>query len=446
MKISVFGTGYVGLVTGLCFAEMGNEVTCADVDSTKIENLKRGISPIYEPGLDDLIARNLNAEKVFFTTDLVKATKTADLIFIAVGTPSANDGSADLSYVFSVAETIATHMDSYKLIVTKSTVPVGTFNKVKTIISNKLKSLNKNIEFDLASNPEFLREGCALEDAFEPDRVIVGIESQRAEETLKSLYAPFLQNDAPFLSMDPASSEMTKYVANATLAAKISLMNEFSRLCELTGADIENVRRGIGADHRIGPHFIYAGVGYGGSCFPKDVRALIHSGTEMGFKLNILEQVEVVNQAQRIHFFEKVSQSLLKGLKGAKIALWGVAFKPGTDDIRDAPALDFIEMALKGGASIVAFDPIAASNAKKWAASELSGLAQNLEFSDDQYQCLRGADVLVIMTEWKSFREPNFDKMKSELVKPSIFDGRNIFNPKKMKTLGFNYVSIGRPS
>ncbi len=443
MKISVFGTGYVGLVTGICFAEMGNEVICVDIDNAKIEKLKSGQSPIYEPGLDDLISGNMNAGRVQFSTDIISAVKKSDVIFIAVGTPSSEDGSADMKYGYNAAHEIATHMNDYKTIVTKSTVPVGTFKKIKTIIHESLKSLGKNIDFDLVSNPEFLREGCAIEDAFNPNRVVVGLESAKAEQVMKRLYEPFLKNGAPLLVMDPASSEMTKYAANATLAAKISLMNEFSQLCEATGADIENVRRGIGSDHRIGPHFIYAGVGYGGSCFPKDVRALIHMGKTMDRPMKILEKVEEVNQRQRNLFFHKIAEKA-SGLSKKKIALWGVAFKPGTDDIREAPALDFITYAISEGASVSAYDPVAQENTLLWATRELGDKSKNLKFYSEQYQALDDCDALVIMTEWKSFSRPNFTKIKESLKKPLIFDGRNIYSTSDMKEQGFEYYSVGR--
>lgn len=443
MKISVFGTGYVGLVTGICFAEMGNDVICADIDQNKIDKLKKGESPIYEPDLDELIASNIKAERVTFSTDLKSSIEASDVLFIAVGTPSDDDGSADMKYVYSVADTIAQYMNGYKTIVTKSTVPVGTYTAVKKIITDKLATLNKKMEFDLVSNPEFLREGCAIDDAFNPHRVVVGLESDKAAQVMRRLYEPFLKNGAPLLVMDPASSEMTKYAANATLATKISLMNEFSQLCELTGADIENVRRGIGSDQRIGPHFIYAGVGYGGSCFPKDVRALIHVGRQMGRKLHILEKVEEVNSNQRNLFFQKISQNI-KGLSGKKIALWGVAFKPGTDDIREAPALDFIRLCFQEGATVQVFDPVAQENTLTWANLEFKNAQQKLSFFNDQYQALNGCDALVILTEWKSFREPNFSKIKQNLKAPMIFDGRNIYSVKDMQDAGFKYWSVGR--
>lgn len=444
MKISVFGTGYVGLVTGICFAEMGNEVTCADIDAGKIEKLKKGESPIYEPGLDDLILGNIQSDRVVFTTEIKAAIEKSDVLFIAVGTPSDDDGSADMKYVYAVAKDIATHMNGSKTIVTKSTVPIGTYQQVKKIISTELERLNKTYTFDLVSNPEFLREGCAIEDAFNPNRVVVGLESDAAADLMKRLYAPFLKNGSPLLVMDPASAEMTKYAANATLAAKISLMNEFSQLCEATGADIESVRAGIGSDHRIGPHFIYAGVGYGGSCFPKDIRALIYMGKSMGKDMRILEQVEEVNQRQRNLFFNKVGQNL-KGWSGRKIAIWGVAFKPGTDDIREAPALDLIELALKEGATVSIFDPVAQENTEKFLQQNIPHLKpDSVHFANDQYQALNGCDCLVIMTEWKSFREPSFEKIKQNLKSPTIFDGRNIYSVSEMKKLGFAYTSVGR--
>ncbi|MFZ4404242.1 MAG: UDP-glucose dehydrogenase family protein [Pseudobdellovibrionaceae bacterium] len=438
MKISVFGTGYVGLVTGVTFAEMGNTVTCADIDENKIAKLKSGKSPIYEPGLDDLLASNIKSQRISFTTDVVQAVNSADILFIAVGTPPNEDGSADLQYVLQVAENIATNMTSYKLVVTKSTVPVGTYQKVKSAIEKKLKHRNVNIDFDVASNPEFLREGCAIEDCLKPNRVVVGITSDKAENLLRRLYEPFLKNGNPFLAMDPASSEMTKYAANSMLATKISLMNEFSRLCEKVGADIENVRLGIGSDHRIGPHFIYAGVGYGGSCFPKDVSALVRTGQEYDENMMILTSVIETNDLQRQRFSKKI-KSHLGSLDKKTIAVWGVAFKPGTDDIREAPALDLIESFLKEGAQVRAFDPIAAEHTLKHFADN-----KNLKFIDDQYETLNQADVLVVVTEWKFFREPDFAKMKDLLKSPVIFDGRNIYSQDYMAELGFKYYSVGR--
>ena len=448
LKISVFGTGYVGLVTGVCFADMGHNVTCVDIDASKVELLKRAQSPIYEPGLDEMLSSNIKAHRLHFTTYAKEATEGADVIFIAVGTPPNEDGSADLQYVLKVAEDIASHLNDYKVIVTKSTVPVGTWRKVKNKINDVLKKRNLDIEFDICSNPEFLREGSAIEDSLKPNRVVVGVESEKAGKIMRELYEPFL-NGNPLLLMDPFSSEMTKYAANSMLAARISLMNEFSRVCEQVGADIEWVRRGIGADHRIGPHFLFAGVGYGGSCFPKDVRALIRTGDELGESLEILKAVESTNLRQKNNFFEKVEKHFEGQFKNRKVAMWGVAFKPGTDDIREAPALHLIEKILAAGGAVSVFDPVAANSAQKYFShysSVKSQAATHLHFIDDQYDVLEDADALLIVTEWKAFREPVFDKMKKNLRKPVVFDGRNIYSPKKMQERGFHYISIGRPS
>lgn len=441
MKISVFGTGYVGLVTGVCFAEMGNQVICADVDQKKINKLKDGISPIYEPGLDDLVTNNIKAKRISFTTDLKQAVEESDVLFIAVGTPSDIDGSADLKYVLQVAETVGTHLNGYKVVINKSTVPVGTQKKVKDKIAEVLKKRGTTIGYDVVSNPEFLREGAAIEDALKPNRVVVGCDSDKAADVMRRLYEPFLKSGNPLLVMDPLSSEMTKYAANSMLATKISLMNEFSRVCEKVGADIEQVRRGIGTDFRIGPHFIFAGVGYGGSCFPKDVKALIKAGSNADEDMDILESVEKVNQIQRENFFYKVRKAAGGSLSGHKIALWGVAFKPGTDDIREAPALYLIEKFLAEGATVSAYDPVAAENAREHFKND-----KGLSFKEDQYDVLEGASVLVIATEWKSFREPDFARVKSLMKKPVICDGRNIYNPRDIKGTGFTYYSVGRPN
>ena len=438
MKITVFGTGYVGLVTGVCFAEMGNNVTCVDVDQLKIKALRDGKSPIFEPGLDSLLLGNIKAQRINFTDDAKSSVNSADIIFIAVGTPPQEDGSADLQYVLKVADTIAENMHDYKLVVTKSTVPVGTFQKVKSAIEKKLKSRGTNFAFDVASNPEFLREGCAIEDCLKPNRVVIGVESTKAQEILTNLYDPFLKNGNPILTMDPASSEMTKYAANAMLATKISLMNEFSRICEKVGADIENVRKGIGSDHRIGPHFIYAGVGYGGSCFPKDVSALVRSGREVHEELHILNAVEQANQIQRQRFIATIEKNL--NVNSKTLAIWGVAFKPGTDDIREAPALDIIQYFLDKNFTLQVYDPVAAENARAHFNNH-----PNIKFFADQYEALKEASALVIPTEWKSFREPDFAKMKTLMKNHVIFDGRNIYSTKYIKQQGFNYFSIGRP-
>lgn len=440
MKISVFGTGYVGLVTGVCFAEMGNDVICVDVDSQKVAKLKEGVSPIYEPGLEALITQNLKEKRIQFTTDSALAVAESDLLFIAVGTPSDVDGSADLKYVLQVADTIASHMSGYKTIVTKSTVPVGTGRRVRETIEARLAKRNADFSYDIVSNPEFLREGCAIEDCLKPSRVVVGCESERAKEIMTRLYEPFLKNGNPQITMDIPSAEMTKYAANAMLATKISLMNEFSRLCEILGADVENVRKGIGTDFRIGPHFIFPGIGYGGSCFPKDVRALVNMGTQNDQRMEILESVESVNFRQREAFFDKVKKELPGNLSGKKVALWGVAFKPGTDDIREAPSLYIIEELLKLGANVAGYDPVAAKNAIEYFKNT------NLTFCDDQYETLRDAECLIIVTEWKSFKEPNFDKIKLLLKNPMIFDGRNLFNLNVMREKGFRYFSVGRPT
>lgn len=441
MKISVFGTGYVGLVTGTCFAEVGNEVVCADIDQQKIEKLRNGKSPIYEPGLEDLLDSNIKAQRISFTTDLRQAVQSSDILFIAVGTPTDEDGSADLQYVLSVAKTIGEHMTSPKIVVNKSTVPVGTGQAVKKAILSELNKRQQQIEFEVVSNPEFLKEGSAIQDCLRPARVVVGTQSSQAREMMERLYKPFFPKDAQEIYfMDIASAEMTKYAANAMLATKISFMNEISRLCEKSGADIESVRLGIGSDPRIGHQFLYAGVGYGGSCFPKDVRALMSTGHQHGIQMSIIESVEKVNAEQREFFFNKIKSYFSPQLKGKTIALWGLAFKPGTDDVREAPALYLAQALIDAGASVRAFDPVAIDTAK-YALGEVS---DKILFAQDQYSLLEGADALAIVTEWKSFREPNFNKMKSILKAPLIFDGRNLYDQSLMSSLGFSYFSIGR--
>ena len=440
MKISIFGTGYVGLVTAVCFAEMGNDVIAVDVDENKINQLKSGQSPIYEPGLEGMLKQNYEAGRMSFTTDAKQSIKDSKILMIAVGTPSDKDGSADLRYVLSVAETIAENMDSYRLIVTKSTVPVGTQRKIKETIQKVLNKRNANIEFDVASNPEFLREGVALRDSLQPARVIIGVESEKAEKALTELYKPFVKNGNPILVMDPLSSEMTKYAANAMLATKISLMNEFSRICESVGADIEQVRHGIGSDPRIGPHFIFAGVGYGGSCFPKDVRALVQSGLNNNENVDILQSVDRCNQIQRERFSQRIIETC-GPLKGKTLAIWGLSFKPGTDDIREAPALFAIKKFLNEGAIVRAYDPVAAQATTQYFEGH-----ENFHTVKQQYEAVEKADALVLFTEWKSFREPDFEKIKSLLKTPVIFDGRNLYDPPRMKEHGFQYHSIGRPS
>lgn len=439
MKISVFGTGYVGLVTGVCFAEMGNDVICADIDPEKVRLLKDGVSPIYEPGLDQILKGNIEQKRISFTTDLNSAVHASDFLFIGVGTPPADDGGADLSAVYKVAKTIGSTMTTSKIIVNKSTVPVGTQKKVTQIIRDELKTRKLNLEFDVVSNPEFLREGVAVEDCLKPARVVVGCESATAEQQMRKLYDPFLKSGNPLIAMTPESSEMTKYCANAMLAARISIMNEFSRLCEKVGADIEQVRKGIGSDSRIGPQFLFAGVGYGGSCFPKDVQALIHTGQKFDESLGILKSVEATNAFQKQRFLNRVRQAVGGSFKGIKIAHWGVAFKPGTDDIREAPAMEMLKVYLQEGAQVSAYDPVAQKNAL----SEL-GQPKGLQFFENQYETLEGASALVITTEWKSFREPDFAKIKGLLKSPVICDGRNLYRPADLKDMGFTYISVGR--
>lgn len=441
LKVSVFGTGYVGLVTGVCFAEKGHHVIGADIDALKIENLKKGISPIYEPGLEDLLVANYKAQRIEFTTDVIHSVSQSDILMIAVGTPPNEDGSADLKYVLTVAQTIAQHMDSYKVIVTKSTVPVGTQRKVKEAIAAELKRRKKEIEFDVVSNPEFLREGCAIEDCLKPHRVIVGLDTERASQIMYRLYEPFLSAGCPYLTMDPLSSEMSKYAANSMLAARISLMNEFAKLCEKVGANIENVRASLGSDPRIGPLFIQPGIGYGGSCFPKDVTALIHTGTENDEDLQILKAVEKTNLQQRERFFNSVKTFFNGNLKNRTIAVWGLAFKPGTDDIREAPAIYLVEKLLAAGATVIAYDPIAERNTRLH-----FGENANLDYSATPYEALQGAEALCIVTEWLALREPDFRRMREMMETPIVFDGRNLYSPELMSKLGFRYQSIGRQS
>lgn len=441
MQISIFGSGYVGLVTGVCFSEMGNEVLCADVDAKKVASMSAGECPIFEPGLEEMMNANIKGKRLAFTTDLVKAVQESPILMIAVGTPSDVDGSADLKYVLQVTETIAQNMNSAKSVIIKSTVPVGTNRKVREVISGILKKRGVNHEFDVISNPEFLREGAAIEESMKPSRVIVGTTTEKSAQLMRRMYEPFLKKGQPLINMDPTSAEMTKYAANSMLAARISIMNEFSRICEKVGADIEHVRRGLGTDPRIGPHFIYPGIGYGGSCFPKDVRALIRTGVENDDRMEILEAVVRTNDRQRQDFIAKVKREV-GSLKGQRLAVWGIAFKPFTDDIREAPALDVIQAFLKEGASVQAYDPAATDAAKEYFGKSVQGLT----FAEDQYQALDGVSALCVITEWKNFREPNFDRMKQLMKSPLIVDGRNIYNPKDVREMGFRYLSIGRPN
>ena len=432
MRIAVIGTGYVGLVTGSCFAESGNEVTCVDIDAQKIERLRQGQMPIYEPGLEELVVRNVEAERLHFTTDTVATIKTARLVFLAVGTPPAADGSADLTALFSVVDAIAPHLRPDAIVITKSTVPVGTAAK----IAARLKELTGR-ECDVASNPEFLKEGAALDDFQKPDRVVVGVRRQEVADILHSLYAPFLRTENPFLVMSPESSEMTKYVANALLATKISFINEMANLCEKMQADIDDVRRGIGHDTRIGFSFLFPGAGYGGSCFPKDVQALQHMAYQHGTKPRILEAVHDVNLQQKTVLGEKIERHFGGKLQGKTVAIWGLAFKPRTDDIRDAPALVLIDHLLKLGAKLQVHDPEAMANARAIYGGKLA-------YFDLPLGALDGADALAIVTEWAEFRTPDFDDMKARMRQPAIFDGRNLYTPRQMKSLGFTYHCIGK--
>ncbi len=437
MKVTIIGTGYVGLVTGACFAETGATVYCIDIDKEKIDKLNNGIVPIYEPGLDDMIDRNRKKERLFFSTDLAEGLKDSEAAFICVGTPSDEDGSADLRYVLSVAHDIGRTMDHYLVVVTKSTVPIGTSEKVRSAVQEELDKRGANIDFDVASNPEFLKEGDAINDFMKPDRIVIGTDNKRAEDVLRRLYKPFLLNGHPILFMDIPSAEMTKYAANAMLATRISFMNELSRLCERVGADINWVRKGIGSDPRIGPKFLYAGVGYGGSCFPKDVKALIKTGEENGVDLKIVKSVEVVNQEQKRVLVDKVLRHYNNDVKGKTFTVWGLAFKPNTDDMREAPAITIINELLKLGASIKAYDPVATENAKKI-------FGDSIEYASDQYEALLDSDGLLLVTEWNEFRFINYKVAERLMRQKVIFDGRNIYDPAEVRSHGFVYYGIGR--
>ena len=432
MKIAVVGTGYVGLVTGTCFAETGNNVTCIDIDAGKVQKLSRGEITIYEPGLEHLFLRNLKEGRLRFTTDLAKGIHDAQVIFLALPTPPGKDGAADLSYVLQVADQLGDLLTDYKVIVDKSTVPVGTADKVRAVIARKFKG-----EFDVVSNPEFLREGVAVDDFMKPDRVVIGTTSERAHKIFHDLYAPFVRQGNPVLFMDERSAELAKYAANAFLATKITFMNEIARLCELLGADVDMVRRAIGSDERIGKRFLFPGIGYGGSCFPKDVQALARSSAEVGYPFRILESVMHVNEAQKVYLVPKILHYFKGRLEGRKIAIWGLAFKPNTDDIREAPALYIIEALLREGASIHVFDPEAMPHVRRL-------LGDKVTFGEDQYEILEDADAIVIATEWSVFRTPDFDKMAQSLAQKVIFDGRNVFEVAQMQELGYYYESVGR--
>lgn len=432
MNIAVVGTGYVGLVTGTCFAETGNNVTCVDIDVKKVEKLNAGQITIYEPGLEKLFLRNQKEGRLHFTTSLKEGIANAQVIFLALPTPPGEDGSADLKYVLGVAADLGNMITEYKVIIDKSTVPVGTAEKVHAAIAK-----NARVGFDVVSNPEFLREGVAVDDFMKPDRVVIGTESDKAKKILSDLYAPFVRQGNPIIFMDEKSAELTKYAANAFLATKISFMNEIAQLCERLGADVDMVRKGIGSDERIGRRFLFPGIGYGGSCFPKDVSALFRSANENGYDFKILDAVMQVNEKQKLHLLPRIKAHFNNDISGKKIALWGLAFKPNTDDIREAPALYIINELLAAGAVIEAYDPEAMSNVKDI-------LQDKISFSERQYDALEGADALVIATEWSEFRTPDFSRMSSLLKNKLIFDGRNLFDLKQMEELGYHYESIGR--
>jgi UDPglucose 6-dehydrogenase len=432
MKIAVVGTGYVGLVTGTCLAETGNEVVCVDIDKAKVEKMRNGIVPIYEPHLDVIFERNIKQGRLSFTTDLAEAIKDATIIFLALPTPPGEDGSADLSYVLGVADQLGKMISDYKVIIDKSTVPVGTAEKVHAAVA-----ANATVDFDIVSNPEFLREGFAVDDFLKPDRVVIGTESARAKELLTELYKPYVRQGNPIIFMDEKSAELTKYAANAFLATKITFMNEIANFCEKVGADVDAVRAGIGSDTRIGKRFLFPGIGYGGSCFPKDVQALAKSGAEVGYNFKILDSVMSVNQDQKTALMPKILEHYNEGIKGKKVALWGLAFKPDTDDIREAPALYLIDELLKAGASISAYDPEAMSNVQELVGDKIS-------FALSAYDACKGADFLLIATEWAVFRNPDFKKVKDGLNESVIFDGRNLYDLPMMQKENFTYISIGR--
>jgi UDPglucose 6-dehydrogenase len=432
MNITVVGTGYVGLVVGACLAETGNAVTCADVDAAKIEGLKRNVLPIYEPGLDAYVERNQRDGRLQFTTDVGAAIASAEVVFIAVGTPPDEDGSADLRHVLAVAGQIGTHMRREMVVVTKSTVPVGTAAKVADAIAKHAKH-----PFHVCSNPEFLKEGAAVDDFMKPDRVVIGVETDHARSVMAELYAPFVRTGRPIIFMDIPSAEMTKYAANAMLATRISFMNEVANLCEKVGANVDLVRKGIGSDDRIGPAFLFPGPGYGGSCFPKDVKALVHTGEEFGAPLGVLKAVEDANDRQKHRLFAKVQGVMPGDLRGRRIAVWGLAFKPNTDDMREAPSLVLIEELLAAGATVVAHDPAAVHEARR-------KLGDRITYAETGYAALDGADALVVVTDWNEYRHPDFARIRQALRHPIVVDGRNLYDPARMKQLGFTYVSIGR--
>lgn len=437
MKIAIVGTGYVGLVTGTCFSEMGMNVHCIDIDSAKIENLKKGIIPIYEPGLDDMVVRNYQAGRLQFSTDLKDILNDVDIVFCAVGTPSDQDGSADLKYVLEVAKTIGKHLTKYILVVTKSTVPVGTANLVKKTIQEELDKRDlSGLIFDVASNPEFLKEGTAITDFMHPDRVVVGVESDRAKEVMDRLYKPFTINNYRMIYTDIPSAEMIKYAANAMLATRISFMNDIANLCEIVGADVNMVRAGIGSDNRIGKKFLYSGCGYGGSCFPKDVKALIKTAENNGYSMQVLKSVDAVNEYQKTVLFKKLNNYYRGDLKGKTVALWGLSFKPKTDDLREAPSLVLIKMLLEAGVKVRAYDPIAIDEAKKY-------IGNKIDYANDIYDATLDVDAILLVTEWNEFRLPSWSAIKKIVKTPLVIDGRNIYNGNELRDMGFEYLSIG---
>ena len=437
MKIAIVGTGYVGLVTGTCFAEMGVEVFCVDIDRQKIENLRNGVVPIYEPGLEEMVIRNYEVGRLHFTTELTEVLDQVEIVFSAVGTPPDEDGSADLKYVLDVARTIGRAMNKYLLVVTKSTVPVGTARRIRQTIAAELDRRGVTIDFDIASNPEFLKEGAAVKDFMHPDRIVVGVESDRAKKLMEKLYHPFMLNNFRIIYMDIPSAEMTKYAANAMLATRISFMNDMANLCEIIGADVNMVRKGIGSDTRIGSSFLYAGCGYGGSCFPKDVKALISTASDHGYPMRILQAVEDVNEEQKTLLFRKLSAHFGGDLRGRKVAMWGLAFKPETDDMREAPSLVLIDRLLEAGCQITAYDPVAIPEARR-------RIGDRIAYAKNIYETVEGADVLMVVTEWKEFRLPAWARIRSLMKTPLILDGRNIYNIAEIEEAGFTYHCIGR--
>jgi UDPglucose 6-dehydrogenase len=437
MKIAVVGTGYVGLVTGTCFAESGVTVTCIDKDTDKVAQLNKGTVPIYEPGLEDMMRRNMEKKRLFFTSDLKKGIDGAEVIFIAVGTPPGEDGSADLSHVLDVSAEIGSAIKTHTVVVTKSTVPVGTSEKVRKAIQQQLKKRKSKVTFDVASNPEFLKEGAAVEDFLKPERIVIGVNNERTAGIMKKLYMPFVLNNHPILFMDIASAEITKYAANAMLATRISFINEIANLCDILGADINQVRKGIGSDSRIGSKFLYPGTGYGGSCFPKDVKAIIKTAEDLGCELNVIKAVEKANEFQKNVIFNKMAGLLRNDFKNRTIGIWGISFKPKTDDIRESSSMHLIMKLLSEGARVRAYDPAAMNEARKT-------LGKKVIFASDPYEAIRGADAMVLMTEWAEFHLPDFAKMATLMKARVIFDGRNIYNPEEIKKLGFKYFGIGR--